>query len=432
MTNGARLPVWFARAVWLLSILAFAGGCRFVREGQSPSLPLDFAQVLPAGWEAIGTWQEVNIDTDASVEYLLLFTFDQGQVGAAIFDGQIGSDMVGVVDVSVDPNALAITVQPVPPQPLGSFRPYRLLPSYWSYTFGGGGVGQGIVALPRDHGNLLATQVDSGPQEGNADRAVVLSPHAELVIRGGETHLTFVWWRDALSGYGVTQLAAEGGFRGVDWESWAKEPVPIIEIAGLYPLTDYRARSLLCREKLFRRVLAQQTDAAGVTEQPAIAFTEEDLGITFCLEPAPAHPYYPEGVALAYLHLAGQAESAQRSAMLAPLLTVSANEAQVAADAGAGLLAVERVEDIATHPTVPALPASLQSGGFSPTTVVCIELAQRADPRFRRWITLTLRYQPPDLDSGLPERWTVSGATQIPAPSIAPREPYCDSILERR
>ncbi len=47
-------------------------------------------------------------------------------------------------------------------------------------------------------------------------------PQAELLIRGGDTHLTFVWWRDAMYGYGVTQLAAEGGFRGVDWEAWSR------------------------------------------------------------------------------------------------------------------------------------------------------------------------------------------------------------------
>ena len=207
--------------------------CRRARQ----PLELDFTQVLPAGWAAAGAWQEVNLDGDAGVEYLLLFTFDQGQVGAAIFDSQIASDVVGVVSASATP---AVALYPVPLQPFGYFRPYRLLPSYWSYTYGGA-AGQGVVAMPRDKDNLLAIQVGGPAPAESADREASAQPAAELVIRGGDTHLTFVWWRNAQYGYGVTQLAAEGGFRGVDWATWQKNPLPIEEIAGLYPLTDYRA-----------------------------------------------------------------------------------------------------------------------------------------------------------------------------------------------
>ena len=70
--------------------------------------------MLPAGWQAVGTWQEVNIDADGSVEYLLFFSFDQGQVGAAIFDTQIASDVVGMVDLSAAPAETGDGAQSVP------------------------------------------------------------------------------------------------------------------------------------------------------------------------------------------------------------------------------------------------------------------------------------------------------------------------------
>ena len=440
--SGRRLAARLARTGWLLCILLLGAGCQFTsRQARTQPLELDFAQVLPAGWQAVGTWQEVNIDADDSVEYLLFFSFDQGQVGAAIFDTQIASDMVGMVDLSAAPaETPAVALQSVPLQPLGSFRPYRLLPSNWSYVYGGAS-GQGVVALPKDRERVLAVQIGSGGVQGEtADGAAPDQPQAELLIRGGDTHLTFVWWRDAMYGYGVTQLAAEGGFRGVDWEAWSREPAPITEIAGLYPLTDYRARSLLCRETLYRRIPAEaaaseetaseamRDEAAGL---PVIAFREQDRGIKFCREPAPAHPYYPEGAALAYLSLAAvENPSADQEKALEELLTPDADAGQIAADAGIALLPNERVEDIATHPTVPALPANLHSGVFAPTTVVCVELAQQADPKFRRWVVLTLRYQPPDLERGLPERWTVSGAAQAPSPAaLPPATSYCESIL---
>ncbi len=421
----------------LVGVLLLSASCRFTRAERAQPLDLDFTQVLPAGWAAAGAWQEVNLDGDADVEYLLLFTFDQGQVGAAIFDSQIASDVVGVVSASATPAATPeMALYPVPLQPFGYFRPYRLLPSYWSYTYGGA-AGQGVVAMPRDKENLLAIQVGGPAPAESADRQAPVQPAAELVIRGGDTHLTFVWWRNAQYGYGVTQLAAEGGFRGVDWATWQKNPLPIEEIAGLYPLTDYRARSLVCREIHYQRRPPLSTgseEAAGSAEAggelPVIAFDEEDRGLTFCLEPAPAHPYYPEGVALAYLLAAAQGEGEGAGQTVSDaLLTPGTDAAQLAADVGVNLLAGERVEDVAAHVTAPTLPANLQNGASAPTTAVCVELAQRADPRYRRWLVFTLRYQPPDMESGLPDRWTISGASPVPAPPASLQTPYCEAIL---
>ncbi len=169
--SGRRLAARLARTGWLLCILLLGAGCQFTsRQARTQPLELDFAQVLPAGWQAVGTWQEVNIDADDSVEYLLFFSFDQGQVGAAIFDTQIASDMVGMVDLSAAPaETPAMALQSVPLQPLGSFRPYRLLPSNWSYVYGGAS-GQGVVALPKDRERVLAVQIGSGGVQGETAR----------------------------------------------------------------------------------------------------------------------------------------------------------------------------------------------------------------------------------------------------------------------
>ncbi len=266
-------------------------------------LELDFAQVLPAGWQAVGTWQEVNIGADGSVEYLLFFSFDQGQVGAAIFDTQIASDVVGMVDLSAAPaETPAMALQSVPLQPLGSFRPYRLLPSNWSYVYGGAS-GQGVVALPKDRERVLAVQIGSGGVQGETGRWRRAGSAAGGVAdprRRYASDLRLVARCDVrLRRYAACR---RGRFRGVDWEAWSRELTPITEIAGLYPLTDYRARSLLCRETLYRRIPAEaaaseetaseamRDEAAGL---PVIAFRGQDRGIKFCRErprPIPTTP----------------------------------------------------------------------------------------------------------------------------------------------
>jgi hypothetical protein len=68
---------------------------------------------------------------------------------------------------------------------------------------------------------------------------------------------------------------------------------------------------------------------------------------------------------------------------------------------------------------------------LSPTTVVCVEFAERANPSLRRWVVYTLRYQPPDAAQQLPDRWTVSGAFSEPVPMEPPPADYCETILER-
>lgn len=423
----------FVCAGCILAILLFTAGCSIFYNKSDTTLELDFSQTLPAGWEALGSWQEVNIDGDDAVEYLLLFTYDQGQVGAVIYDSQISPDLVGVADVSAT-HVPTPTVElvPVPLQPFGYFRPYRLLPSFWSYSYGGE-QGHGFVALPQDSGRVVVTQVDGGEkvqkQGDSGNDGTFERPESELVIRGGDSHLTFVWWRGPVYGYGVTQLAAAGGFRGIDWDQWGQSPSPIEQISGLYPLTDYRARSLLCREILYTRTLSNTLAAPEAPALPAIAFSLQDLGLKFCLEPVPPHPFYPEGVVMAYLDLAGMDGISNQEEALVPLLTPGVDPESLDSEAALSLLSQEMINDIATYPTVPALPSRVQSGEFLPTTTVCVEAAQVADPQRRRWVLFTLRYQPPDLKERLPDRWTISGATEVPGPVADTSTSYCESIL---
>ncbi len=66
-----------------------------------------------------------------------------------------------------------------------------------------------------------------------------------------------------------------------------------------------------------------------------------------------------------------------------------------------------------------------------PTTTVCVEFAETANPTLRRWVVYTLRYQPPDAVLQLPDRWTVSGAFTEPPPMESPAPGYCATILNR-
>jgi hypothetical protein len=400
------------RGAWVLgelAVLLLLGGCSLLFPQEETPLELNFAQILPAGWKAVDTWHEVSIDGDRADEYLLLFRYDNGQVGAVIYDSQIGS-----VGASAAPTATSgMVAAPLPS--FGYFRPYALFPSAWAYTYGGT-AGQGFVARPADAETVAIYTVARGAARG----APAVSPPTELVLRGGETHLTFVWWKNEVEGYGVTQLVAPGGFRGVDWARYARAPDPLVDLVGLYPLEDYRARSLLCHKTAYHRL----TVAPAGTATPLIDFAPADEGLDFCYTPIPDHPFYPEGVALRYL-LGGHDGVGDH------LVTPGVTLAQLDADAGYNRVTQERVEDIATYPTVPVQAESLQGGSFAPTTAVCAELAERADPARRRWVVFTLRYQPPDLEQRLPDRWTLSGAAPVPAP-VAAEESYCADVLQRR
>ena len=341
-----------------------------------------YDHVLTAGRTAIGDWHPVNLDSDDEEEHLLFFRYDSGQVGALIVEGD------PVTSIS---------------------EPEQLLPRYFSeHLFNDpGALGQGIIAPPDTPGMVItATQVS-----GN-------NPARELLIRGGDTHLTFTWWKGTRLGYGVTQLYAPGGF-GVDWETWDDDPAPITSIMGYFPLDDYRARANICRVMQYTR----RTDLP--SEFPTIVFGVQPQGLHFCQSSIPNHPYAPEGVVLAYL-LWPRADSAG----LLHLLTPGTTLAQIDAESAAERWSLERIAEIAAYPSVPMAQGGTEQV-LSPTTAVCVEFAERANPTLRRWLVYTLRYQPPDAQQRLAERWTVSGAVAEPVPMEPPPADYCATILSR-
>ncbi|MCC6456851.1 MAG: hypothetical protein IT328_17985 [Caldilineaceae bacterium] len=371
------------RYLWLVCILLLGGCTLLPSEQRGQALEVEFEQVLPAGWEALGRWQPVNLDGDEDEENLLFFRFDSGQVGALIDDAQPAPNMN---------------------------QPYRLLPRYFDDD---DGLGQGIIAPPGTPADAIALYSVNGE-----------SPQPELVIRGGSTHLTIVWWKGEANGYGVTQLYAPGGFGGVEWEAWQRSPSPIQSVVGFYPLEDYRARSYLCRTVLYTRR----------ADLPGIVFSALPQGLHFCDGEIPARLFAPEGVVLAYLLWPRAAEGG-----LDLLLTPGTTLPQLDAESAYTRLAMERIEDIAAYTTVPMryeqMPSAQdqqgQGSAIAPTTPVCVEFAEQANPTIRRWVVFTLRYQPPDGAQRLPDRWTVSGALAEPAPLETPPPGYCAAILAR-
>ncbi len=162
------------------------------------------------------------------------------------------------------------------------------------------------------------------------------------------------------------------------------------------------------------------------TDLPGVVFDERPQGLRFCVDESPSHPYYAEGVVLAYL-LWPRPDSENLTGLLTPGVTLPQLDAQMVYDR----LAVERIEDIVAYVTLPLDLAETAVSETSVTTPVCVELAENANPDLRRWVVFTLRYQPADAAAQLPARWTLSSARTEPPPPTLPEEGYCTTILAR-
>lgn len=381
-TFASRIGRFIGYLLWFAAGALLLGACMLppVEVEEGPSTEYD--HVLPAGWRAVRDWQPVNLDDDEEAENLLLFRFDNGQVGALLVEG--------------DPAA--------PSDP-----PHQLLPRLFDEhrNFGPGDLGQGVIAAPGTMSQAITVTEVSGS-----------NPMKELVILGGGTHLTFVWWKGEGHGYGVTQIYAAGGF-GVDWGTWYEEPMPLTSVMAYEPLDDYRARANLCRIVLYTR----RTDLP--SELPTIIFSPQPQGLHFCGSRIPDYPFAPEGVVMAYLH----DPRVDNGAML-KFMTPGITPAQVDAESGAEHWPLEYIADIAAYRSLPMRQEQALNGP-SPTTTVCVEFAEKANPAVRRWVLYTLRYQPSDPTQRQPERWTVSGALREPPPLQPPPAGYCETILQR-
>jgi hypothetical protein len=372
------LPVWcrarrLAQGVLLVWGLLLTAGCGLLppvqRPGAATPAPTDVP--WPGGWTALGDWQPVNLDGDPADESLRFFRFDGGAVGALI---------------APLPSADALS------------EAVLLLPRHFGDR---AALGDGWLAPPGTPLGDLHTRVfdDNG--------------RATLLIRGGASHLTWVWG-DGAGGYGVSQVVAAGGFVGVDWAAWAASPTPLPQLVGRVPLADGRTRSQLCRWVTY----TQRRDVAG------ILYEATPGGLGFCAERVPPYPFYPEGVVLAYL-LGPRPGGDELPARLAPELTLR----QLDADAAFDRLARERIEDIAAYP---ALPVLRTPQGETVTTPVCVELAEVDNLRARRWLVFTLRYFPYSVEAQLPARWAIAGVQLEPPPVGESPAHSCAAILSRR
>ncbi len=270
-----------ARPFLPLVLTLLLAGC--LRRGDD-NMTFGLEEFLPADWTPVGDVIEVDIDGDEDVERLLFYHYDRssesaGPVGALIFDLRQGETTV------------TSEGEPLARQSSSSLVRHQILPSYWQ------GAGQGFIAAPDQAGNIPVYTVTYP----GADIAGVGSARKELVVLGGNSYLTFIWWRGRMDGYGVTQIYAPGGFEGVDWTAYTRRPEPITQVIGLYPQHD---RSLTCRKVGYDRVDTEPAnlalDDATVTYRQTIAYRASNHGLDFCYG-IPTSPFYPEAVVLAYL-----------------------------------------------------------------------------------------------------------------------------------
>ncbi|MBX3012182.1 MAG: hypothetical protein KF832_11780 [Caldilineaceae bacterium] len=375
--------------------------CARVQSTESAALPLDDA--LPNAWTALRAVQEVNIDGDEATEYLLFFVYDalsagssggwlstrrvlpNGPVGAVIYDAQVLTGTLTSEQVSPD-------------KPTTALVPYAILPSYRRNT------GQGFIAAPGQGEGVQAYPVSyrslTDATNTAADTLLFLAGAGKV-----DTYLTFVWWQNRAEGYGVTQLYAPGGFESAlysafGWSQWQRTPQPIQQLIAVHPVHD---RNLLCRR--FQYTLTDTTGA------PPVHYQKSDLGLTFC-DRTPPHPFYPEGVVLAYL-LEGKAT------------LLDANATMGREGEGLGWLQQQiqaqqilRVDDLAsyatlttTEPPFAALPPDT-IGVCALLTLVSADATAKQSALF-----FQLRHQPAGFQPPTPDQLFITNVETIPAPN---------------
>jgi hypothetical protein len=352
--------------------------------GGTERVALNLTDFLPAEWQPVGELRTVDIDSDATTEYLLFYTYDQvngsGPTGALILDPQTET----VVDAQGQLARDRPTIFP---------NPYALLPSYWQ------GAGQGFIAAP---GQQEAVSVYQVAYQTTGLLGQVAKPDT-LIVRGGNTYLTFAWWQNVIDGYGVTQLYAPGGFEGLDWEVWARSPTPITSIIGSTPLNN---RSLFCRKTRYDR--AAPTPPPANIYRPSLVFVPTDLGLFFCAG-SPAHPFYPEGVVLAYLR-----HAERRTALLAE------PTAQSTIDGSLNLSALLLVDEAVGYRTVADTLTAATARGDQVKTSVCANLLYQEGNQAvvtRQIFLFVLEHHPPRLDPPTPARLLIATVNPLPAPS---------------
>ncbi len=376
----------------VVCVLALTG-C--FRRSQPANMTFDLKELLPPEWSSVGAVREINIDNDDAAERLVFFSYDKspltglGPIGALIYD------------LHEDKSIITTEGQPVANQSSSSLVRYQVLPSYWQ------GAGQGFIAEPEQAGNIQVNTVTYGAVDATGASVA----RKELVVRGGGTHLTFIWWKGTVDGYGVTQLMAPGGFRGVDWTDWARLPGPIAQITGLYPLHD---RSLLCRRVGYDRADVAPSNLTGLGNENIqyrldIHYNASNRGLDFC-DGAPAYPFYAEGVVLAYL-----LDSAHRTNLLDTPLQSSVELTRVQSVIDPARLIL--VDDVKGAPELPIARADALAPGASVETNVCAKIITWTDAQLTtfepHWLLFTLRHQLSKPDAAAIDQLVITNVNRI-------------------
>jgi hypothetical protein len=399
--------MWYVFVVAACAMLL--GGC--LNANATPQGP-QILTALPQGWQPLTeesgglfrretnpVWTEVNIDNDLTPEYLLYFTYDNGQVGALIYDQQTGADAAN--------NATPI---PAPNQPAGQYIPYQVEPAFWTRSDAPDTVG--YVAPPGvTLEQLRVEQVQRYPageedQAGtaNPEESEDTPPNDELIIYGGSTVISVLWWRNAFNGYGIAQMEAAGGLQP---DARTDDVLrPLQRVVGQTPLSGLLARSVLCNEVRFTRAdTGEPDDVIDPIYQSAVRYVESSGGIVFC-QAAPSSPYYPEGVVLAYLHSvpAGTTEAgvSPENFLWQGLDDAQQERLEAMVDldgpdvAGAPPLVVL---DLRTWPSV-SMPPDFRTNGGIVTTNVCAEVVTEDGLTLRR-LLFDLVYEPVQESGGV-------------------------------
>lgn len=419
LANGGLLSNrrhWLKYMMLCLPLLVIS--CAALQQPETAALPL--TEVLPAAWSPLRDVEEVNIDGDAAPEYLLFFAYDAtataaaprrtlfsmggttptGPIGAVIYDGQVVT-------------GTAPTVQVSPDRPTTAFVPYAILPSYRA------GAGLGYIAEPVQSEAIDAYSVSYRTPGQTTGTAATTAAADTVILLGGQTYLTFAWWQNRANGYGVTQIYAPGGFeealyRKFDWTGWTRTPQPIRDIIAVHPLHD---RNLICRR--FRYVLDEAALGAGRPGAGApLLFQKSDLGLHFCAG-TPIHPFYPEGVVLAYL-LEGR-ETLLDTGALTATVTLQPNQLPWLGELIQNDTIV-RVDDLASYTTLTANRLQQPVAALDTIKVCALVTLQPTTnngsaPSAPQGLIFTLRHEPAGFQPPTPDQLFIQTVEMIAAPA---------------
>lgn len=379
---------------------ALVAGCTLPGLGLEQGVAPEVVELLPADWAPLPgrqAWVTVNIDGDPLDEHLLFFTYDngterneRGPVGAMVVDQSEAGEFL-------------------PGSPTDIYRTFPLLPNYFAAH---GDTGRIAPSMP-------PYEIEVRPVDSDGRQADVRTPGAasELLIYGGSTSITNVWWRGQEQGYGVVNIFAPAGFQNTVFIE-GDPRAAVTSTVGLAPLWD---RSELCHAVRYVRQVGAAPDPAptspvagnlpaeaeplAATATPTgtagfpggdIAYARSSEGIVFCNRTLPpVYPYYPESVVLSYILLPPAGEG--RIRLSSPQLPSAAQQEFGELPAGRSwqVMALFAPEQVTIRDRQSALDIT-----------VCVEARDWAGEPAQPYL-FTLRYVMRDQDNRLPDRLLV-------------------------